>query len=236
MTFTIFTDNGGMPVNDDFADSREKNGIYCFAAADGMGKKGRAAAELAVGTILDEFEKVPNITEKSLMEYITQAQRKLLYKKTHEREYDTAATTIAVLITNGYEAIKATTGDTRIYTFKKNLILEVSDDHSEAFEEFLDGNLAYHEIRTYANRHVLRRAIGDGISWEPDISPVFKIDESNSFLICTDGFWNIVTEEEMEKTHLFAFSSKGWLRAMLKKAAKRLYGGSDNISAIAICM
>lgn len=236
MKFTSFCDKGGRPSNDDYYADANKNGIQCFAVADGLGPNGSAASSLAVQTIIDEFKQHPELSSAALNHYITQAQSAILEAKAYTPEYDSIGTTIAVLITNGKQAVYASCGDTRIYTFRRSSISEVTEDHSEAFDKFETNHISYSEIRTDTDRHKLHRVLGDRLSWEPDISDVININSAFSFLICTDGFWNLITEDEMEKAKRFAFSSSTWLKRMLNKVQSRIQNGSDNITAAAICI
>lgn len=236
MKFTYFTDKGGHTVNDDYFDEAGSGNIHIFAAADGMGKNGGIAASLAVKTIIKEFKTKPELSSPALKHYIARAQSAVLEIKADNREYDNIGATLAVLITDGKRAVYANCGDTRIYIFRGARISEVTEDHSEAFEAFENGDIEYREIRLSPDRHKLRRAIGDRISWEPDISEIMGISSGHSFLICTDGFWNLITEDEMEKAKRFTASSSTWLKRMLKKVTARLREGSDNYTAVAICV
>lgn len=236
MKFTSFTDKGGRAVNDDYFAEAGKNNMHIFAAADGMGQNGSAASSLAVETIIEEFKTKPELSPAALKHYIAAAQSAVLEIKADHREYDNIGAALAVLITDGKRAVYANCGDTRIYIFLGSKISEVTEDHSQAFEAFENGDIEYREIRLDPDRHKLRRAIGDRISWEPDISDVIGISSRHSFLICTDGFWNLITEDEMEKSKRFTASSSAWLQRMLKKVAARLREGSDNYTAAAVCI
>ena len=236
MKFTFYTDKGGRTVNDDYFAEAGSGNIHIFAAAYGMGQNGRAASSLAVNTIIKEFKAKPELSPAALKYYITKAQSAILEAKAYHRKYDTIGTTLAVIITNGNRAVYAYCGDTRIYIFRGSKISEVTEDHSAAFEAFERGDIEYREIRISPDKHKLRRAIGDRISWEPDISDIIKINSGYSFLICTDGFWNLSTEEEKEKSKRFTRSSKKWLERMLKILVTRLKPGSDNYTAATVCI
>lgn len=236
MKFTFYTDRGGRTVNDDYFAETGMNGIHIFAAADGMGQNGGAASSLAVTAIIEEFKAKPELSPAALKHYITNAQSRILEAKAYHQEYDTIGTTLAVLITDGNRAVYAHCGDTRIYILRGSKISEVTEDHSAAFEAFERGDIEYSEIRINPDKHKLRRAIGDRISWEPDISDIININSGYSFLICTDGFWNLITEDEIEKSKRFAFSSKKWLERMLKRLVPRLRPGSDNYTAAVVCI
>ncbi|MDO5397932.1 MAG: serine/threonine-protein phosphatase [bacterium] len=236
MKFTSFTDKGGRAVNDDYFAEAGMGNIHIFAAADGMGQNGSAASSLAVKTIIEEFKVKPELSPAALKHYITRAQSAVLEIKAYNQEYDNIGAALAVLITDGKRAVYANCGDARIYIFRGARISEVTEDHSEAFEAFESGDIEYREIRLSPDRHKLRRAIGDRISWEPDISDVIGISSGYSFLICTDGFWNLITEEEMEKAKRFTSSSSTWLKRMMKKVTSRLRKSSDNYTAAAVCI
>lgn len=236
MKFTSYTDKGGRAVNDDYFAEAGAGSIHIFAAADGMGQNGGTASSLAVKTIIEEFKEKPELSPDALKHYITKAQSAILEAKAYHCEYDTIGTTLAVLITDGNRAVYAHCGDTRIYIFRGSKISEVTEDHSAAFEAFERGDTEYSEIRISHDRHKLRRAIGDRISWEPDISDIININFSCSFLICTDGFWNLITEDEMEKSKRFTISSKKWLERMLKRLVPRVKPGSDNYTAATVCI
>ncbi len=238
MKFTTYSDRGGMKINEDYIGSANKNGIYCFVVADGFGTNGSGAvaAELTVKTVLDEFKKNPCLDTVSVRKYINSAQKILLEKRASEEKYGEMGCAMAVLMTDGTKAVWANIGDVRVYMYGGFLIKNVSEDHSAAFDKFKNGEIKYSQIRTDLDANKLHRALGDRISWQPNVSETVRIGPHTSFLVCTDGFWKNITEPETELIKLFSRSSKQWLKRMLKKAIKRLSAGSDNLSAIAITM
>ena len=238
MKFTTYTDKGGRACNEDFISSAFENKIYCFAVADGFGPDGTGAtaSEMAVNSVIDAFKKAPSLSGEALTSYITEAQKALLQKKSESARFGDIGSTIAVLMTNGKQAIWASVGDTRIYIYKGASLEEVSEDHSVSFEKFTKGEIEYGDIRSDSEANKLRKALGDRISWEPDVSDVFDITAAHSFLLCTDGFWRYISEKETEISRLLSVSSKGWLTKMLKKIAPRILAGSDNLSAVAVTM
>lgn len=238
MKFTVFSDKGGRSENGDFIDSVVEDKICCFAAADGIGSKGgaSAAARAAVGAVLKGFRENPEVSRDIIYGCVRAAQERVLALRRETPAFRDAAASLAVLITDGTSAIWASSGNCRLYIFRRAKISEVTDDHSAAFEEFLRGGLEYADIRTSPDRVRLRRVIGDELSWEADISDVVKINSSYSFLLCTDGFWENVYEEEMERTLRFSRSAKTWAERMLKYLYPRLAAGSDSFSAAAIKM
>ena len=56
----------------------------------------------------------------------------------------------------------------------------------------------------------------------------------HAFLLCTDGFWEYVLEEEMEQDLRLARSAKQWLEKMRRRLQARAPADQDNNSAIVI--
>jgi serine/threonine protein phosphatase PrpC len=65
------------------------------------------------------------------------------------------------------------------------------------------------------------------------------LQEGDAFLICTDGFWEWVHEDQMEQSWLASRSSEAWLKQMNAMAEKNIANtdvSRDNFSAFAICV
>ena len=56
----------------------------------------------------------------------------------------------------------------------------------------------------------------------------------DAFLLCSDGFWEFVYNEEMQADLLKAETPVQWVRLMLLRHIRRTPPGNDNFSAIAV--
>ena len=238
MKFTVYSDKGGLVDNEDFIGSAFENGIYCFAAADGIGAHngGALASKLAVSAIISEFKRDPELSPRKAKRCMDAAQELISSRRSASGEVRDMAASAVMLMTDGTAAVWAHVGDSRLYVFKRGKIIEVTDDHTEAFESFLRGEMEYSEIRESRDRKRLRRAVGDKVSYEPDVSDMVRINSGFSFLLCTNGFWENIYESEMEEALKLSFSSKSWLEKMLNKINPKIETGSDNLTAAAIRM
>ena len=64
--------------------------------------------------------------------------------------------------------------------------------------------------------------------------PIETLDDQ-AFVLCSDGFWELITEKEMEKTLKQSSSVAQWLEKMEKIVAKRGENKDmDNYSAICV--
>lgn len=206
-------------------------GEDCFAAvvADGVGghAMGDVASKTAVANILDSLkDQVPD--EDLLLDAITGASLAIGNEVFH------GFTTVTALWLNHKEAIAAHVGDSRIYQFRDGEILYQSQDHSDVMMAVLMGELPPESPRTHPSRNRIFRALGlPGEAPKVD-SRVLDICPGDRFLLCSDGFWEPVWEEDMLRTMAQTETAEEWLgqmRAIVEAAQDPL---QDNNTAIAI--
>lgn len=127
-------------------------------------------------------------------------------------------------------------GDSRLYHFLDGELIEQTFDHSVSQMAVLRGEISQEEIRGHVDRNRLLRAIGREDTIKIDCSDIVDMEgEDHAFLLCTDGFWEYVTEDEMEKDLRKSRSPGEWLDRMLKRLDKRTRKkNNDNNSAVAI--
>ena len=58
--------------------------------------------------------------------------------------------------------------------------------------------------------------------------------DGDAFLICSDGFWELVNEDDIEKALKSSRSPREWLEKMLAALHKNEREGNDNYSAITV--
>ena len=58
--------------------------------------------------------------------------------------------------------------------------------------------------------------------------------DGDAFLICSDGFWELVNENSIEKTFKSSHSPDQWLQKMLDILHKNETEGNDNYSAVTV--
>jgi serine/threonine protein phosphatase PrpC len=79
------------------------------------------------------------------------------------------------------------------------------------------------------------RSIGskDGVKPHIELSAITLVP-GDAFLLCTDGFWEHVFENEMELDSVQTTGAEDWLSVMEERLLNRVLPGNDNYSAIAI--
>ncbi len=186
--------------------------------------------------ICDEFEKSPELSRDAVREYARKAAEALGRERDSDADKYNMSTTVVVLLTDGKRAVWLHMGDSRLYCFTKGELRIVTEDHSLAFLEFMRGEISYDGIRTSKNQNMLTRCVNDTDNFEPDISDLVEVKKGDAFLLCTDGFWEFVNEEDMQSTLKKSASPKEWLEKMLIILHKNETERNDNYSTIAVML
>jgi len=98
----------------------------------------------------------------------------------------------------------------------------------------LMGDITAEQIRFHEDRNRVLRALG-GENAKAEVSEALKIGRGKTaFLLCTDGFWEYVYENEMEQTLRKARTPEEWLQSMERILKERVCGDNDNYTAAAV--
>lgn len=228
---------GGRLKNEDYIGQAHQGNISCYVVADGLGGhgSGEIASQTAVKAVLDCFVRRPEISQQMLKSYLDYAQNAIVQRKEKDESCKNMGTTIVVLITDGKKAVWGHLGDSRLYRLRKKLLYEITDDHSVAFVSYQIGEIPYYsDIRNSPDQNKLLKILGEKEKYAPQISQVMSIDKHTKFLLCTDGFWKYVTEEDVEYTARKSKTEKEWLDKMTAIVERNLTPTSDNYSAITV--
>ncbi len=235
----VLSKAGGREVNEDacgFWSAPEA----CFCVlSDGLGGHygGDVASKLAVQHTLDSFRAVPECSSRAV-EAALQAGNLAIIREQHRdaRLKHMRATAVVLSIdTKLGVAVWGHVGDSRLYCFRQARIIEQTRDHS-VIQSMVDaGYLQPRELRDSPNRSKLLAALGNEEQFEVEIIPVaFPLMDGDVFLLCSDGLWEYVEEEDMERMLKAAPSASDWLKALENRVLERGHKGQDNYSAIAV--
>lgn len=233
ITYAVLTDPGERAVNEDFLDVSVMQKRLAFILCDGLGGHGNGdvASRFVVGQMKDALEHSVSVEEAILY-----AQQELLQKQEREHTGDSMKTTVTCLLLEGDTAKFAHVGDSRIYHFEKARYIQRSQDHSVPQMLVNRGEIRDRDIRRHEDRSRLLRVMGT--AWDtPKYQVVdgIKLTKHSSFLLCSDGFWELIEEKMMCKTLKKAESPEEWLVAMKKTVVENGRGTNmDNYSAIAV--
>lgn len=218
ISFYTLTDSGGRDHNEDLAAVMQKKGKWCCVLADGLGGMGGGAdaAACVVDTIREHFES-GYLTEDTLMECCQSAHRTIRQLREARKQVGGLFSTVVLLLGDKKHLYWTHCGDSRLYLFKGTDLIFQTKDHSVPQMLAACGEIAEEEIRNHPDRNRLLSCLGVEEE-EARLSPLggMELCSGLSALLCSDGFWELVTEEQMVDTLNRAHSVKAWLEAMRK--------------------
>ena len=230
-----YTDIGGRKVNEDRLEILKEGERVCAVVADGLG--GHGCGDMASSKVIEVLKqtfdatKTDEISGITINEWIHRMNYEICRLQTQECQMKT---TIALLFIEGKQCMWAHVGDTRIYHFLDGKILEVTNDHSLLQMKVQLGEIKQEEVRIHQDQNKLLRALGSD-DLMVDISPFQDISQGEHvFLLCSDGFWEYVLENEMEETLQAVQNPVEWLKVMRERLESRVNGKHDNNTAVAV--
>lgn len=228
---------GDRKRNEDCIRMTEKEGEYFFALADGLGGhgKGDEASRIATEQACRIFEQAIAHTD-CREDAFQSAQKRILAEKKRKGLYSSMKTTMVILHLDADYAEWAHVGDSRLYVFKNHRVEIRTKDHSVPQMLVLNGEIKESEIRHHPDRNCVLRALGgEDENCSCDFSEAYSLGRSCAFLLCTDGFWELIEERDMEQTLKKALSPAQWLDEMEKIVLKNGQEvNMDNYSAVAV--
>ncbi|MBR1731145.1 MAG: serine/threonine-protein phosphatase [Ruminococcus sp.] len=229
----VFSYIGGRSSNEDYAQIKKSDNNTLFAVADGLGghQHGGLASKRAVETLSEAFPTEFDGEAKDWLERtLEEAQSKVL--AVEDDMNSTIRTTIVALVLSGEKAAWAHIGDSRLYYIHDNEIASVTEDHSVAYKKFKAGEITYDEIASDEDQSRLLRALGSDRH-----SPVLDectLSEGDGFMLCSDGMWEYIYNEEILVDYLKSESAEEWGELMLMRVMERLPEDCDNLSLITV--
>jgi serine/threonine protein phosphatase PrpC len=209
----------------------------CWALADGLGghRGGEIASRLAVDAAVSSFEENPSITESALNTHLERANRALLDRQASEAELAHMRTTMVLLIASPEAAMWAHAGDSRLYRFRDGKIQEQTRDDSVPQRLVDAGEISADQIRFHEDRSRLLNSLGARDRVTASNGKMQGAPQpDDAFLLASDGFWEYVTEPEMESDFSASPDSNSWLGKMEARLQQRAAADHDNYSAIAV--
>lgn len=238
--YALLTDKGSREVNEDCIGMQKKWLNYCFVLADGLGGHGCGdiASDIGVKTCIKEFNN-NGIKEETLKNCFENSQDAIVQLQKKDNRYAKMKTTEVVLLINRNGMAQwGHIGDSRLYCFSQGIVKEQTLDHSVPQRLVQAGIITPNEIRGHVDRNRLLRAVGG--EWQEDkpmyaCSEIIKIKKGDAFLLCSDGFWELIEEKTMQILLCQSKNVEQWLDEMKCEVIKNGTGKNmDNYSAIAI--
>lgn len=242
MNLDVFrlTSLGDREINQDAMLHLIRDDYAFFVVADGLG--GHAAGEKASRYFCQGMLKYANVYGKITAEnkpdevfagWISAAIDEMRELFGDDELASRSHTTCAVLYVDDNLVMSAHCGDTRIYRLTPSQIVWRTKDHSLP-QEMLDlGLITEEQMILHPEQNQLTRSINIRKKHKVDVAVLPVLAPQDSFILCSDGFWEYVTKEEM-----LALADLNSGQAVLEKisqlASARAKGQADNLTVMLI--
>lgn len=219
----------------------EGSEIELFVLADGMGgaNAGSVASSTAIEFIRKYIEErwskifLDRVSIENLInEAISEANNFVYAKSKSTQEYAGMGTTIIVAIIFKNKVYLGHIGDSRVYRIRKNIIRQLTKDHSYVEALLQSGSITKEEAKVHPQKNVLLKVLGCEENVKPDIITKGFL-KGDVLLICSDGLTNMIEANEIYDVILKNINNhKSACEELVRKANS--VGGYDNISVILI--
>jgi serine/threonine protein phosphatase PrpC len=242
LDLAIMSRQGGRSYNEDACGHWNSDHHLCCVVADGAGGHGGGdiASKLAVQYLLQRCAEQPVVGPARVHEMLQQANRYIISQRLAGSPQENMHSTVVSLFIDldNQTALWGHVGDSRLYVFRRGQLRTQTRDHS-LVQSLLDaGLIRADQMRSHEKRSELLCALGsDESDLHIGVSPdAWLIAPGDVFLLCTDGVWEYVDEDDLERTLRTAADPRDWLTTLealvLKNALHK--PRHDNFSALTV--
>jgi serine/threonine protein phosphatase PrpC len=222
-------EDSGTYIRPDNPEVFESKGLL-IVVADGMGghSSGEVASRLAVDVVTRAYYEDAGDPRSALENAFHEANGAIYSAAEKDSSKDGMGTTCTALVLQNGTAIAAHVGDSRLYLVREGSIYLMTEDHSAVMEMVKAGLITLEQARHHPEKNVILRAMGshaevEVTTWERP----FPIRAGDRFLLCSDGLYDLVEDEEIKRIVLISAPTTA-CENLIALAKER--GGHDNIT------
>jgi len=230
---------GARSSNQDRVAYAERDNAIFMVLADGLGGHagGSIASEIMSKWSIQAFQSIkqPVITQPSVFLAFTILEahdQMIAYTKAKFPDIQPRTTCLLCLVQNGY-AYWAHVGDSRLYHFRNDQVLERTQDHSTVERMFQEGLIKEDDMRTHPQKHHVTRCVGGNQKPEIELGKETRLESGDRLLLCSDGVWEAFEPDEMTAFMRFDPLEEG-IEEMLHTAEDKMQHVCDNITAVGL--
>jgi len=239
LEFFQLTNPGDRLYNQDYLAHIIENDYALFIVADGLGghQAGEQASQFFCQGMLNcaskYSKKIAHNPVDIFSDWINNAVAEMKDLFDNDLIADQAHTTCAVLYLDNDRAMTAHCGDSRIYRLNPKEIVWRTRDHSVPEDLLSVGLISEEELAHHPEQNHLTRSINVNMAYSVDIKLFPPIQEDETFVLCSDGFWgNVKPDEMLQLADLDSNIININRLAML--SVYRGNGNSDNLTVITV--
>ena len=178
-------------------------------------------------TTIDDSEKAV----QWFLQHIQQANQRIFEKGQSQPTLSGMGTTLEVVTLLDNHLALAHVGDSRIYLFREQRLIALTEDHSLVNALLKSGEITQEMAENHPRKNIITRSLGMPGSLEVDVA-IHKIEDHDQLLLCSDGLTNMVSEPKITQILLEAASLQDASQRLIDEANAK--GGLDNITVLLI--
>lgn len=198
---------------------------------DGLGSHGggQEASRIAVEQLRQlHLTQLPSA--EKIRSWMEQSNQEILRRRNGPRHMKTTA--VALFVDRG-RAIWAHIGDSRLYHFHNGRLADATADHSVCYLAVRMGEITRRDIPDHPDRNKLLKVLGEE-SISPEIHEAVALEPGeHAFLLCSDGLWERLHEDEILLDLHKSATPEQWLFELRCRAELRKHTEVDNNTAVA---
>ena len=200
--------------------SSVERGTALLVVSDGVGGEsgGRIASQRVTKVALKMWEDHDGVLPDPAQDLNTLCQ--LAHEQINadgDRYKVSPRATIVALYLTPTQAYWVHSGDSRLYHFRDGKLIERTEDHSLLQLMLKQGLVKEEQMGSHPDQGLLVQALG-GEQYRPPSKGSTQTTAGDAFLLCTDGFWERITLEEMAQ---LLFEDQPHVQSQLADAVKR---------------
>lgn len=207
--------------------------VPLFAVADGMG--GHSHGDRASDAVVRRLQAAVDgefIAPEAIIDALHLATWDIHQLDEADRGIGTTVTGVGLSLADGRPVLTSfNVGDSRVYRFSGNDLVQVTTDHSMVQEMVDSGQLSAEQAEHHPDSNVITRAVGFSVEPEVDVR-VMAIEAGMRLLVCSDGLTKEVPLERLRLHMAARLSARETANALVDAALAQ--GGRDNITVIVV--
>ncbi len=238
----LLTNRGGRNYNEDACGHWHSERHLCCVLADGAGGHGGGdiASKIAVQELIGRFSREPSQDGHALAALVRHTNDALIGQRVAGTPRQDMHSTAVCLVIDFVDHLAhwAHAGDSRMYWLRAGQVHARTRDHSLVQALVDAGVLTEQQMQGHPKRSELRSALGippeqlevTGSNGED------AVQAGDVFMLCTDGLWEYIADDVLERSLAAASTPRDWLDALSAEvvAAAGHKTSHDNYTALVV--
>lgn len=236
-------DPGARDHNEDDLRVGEAGDLAWAVLSDGAGghSRGDEASRRVVTTVDEAMRQAvaagEGLSAARLGDAIEQAHARLNAEQAHlQGRHRMHATVVALCLDRARgEVVWAHVGDSRLYRLRDGVAVALTRDDSLVQQMVDAGFLTPEAAHHHPRKNQLLCALGGAEPIEVHVAEAPEpVRAGDAFLLCSDGWWDVVMPDAIARTRQHAVDAADWLQRMRSLILEANESGQDNYSAVVV--